>query len=200
MDQRCGEVQAQDESRLRRPYCAKLLCVVLLLQADACLNLTYEHGLNALEAHIAFSQCHDKRQVKAFLCGTGEAVRCTSITRRGYLGIICHVMHVGNRSSCMHRIPPQTPVPRNNQISPAAPGSTHPPVQAGPSARPPSHPARLPPVQPGPRVPVVYSINRVLKCDLNCSVRGRVSSWRTRFWTLPNLHSEVSAYLDTSEP
>ena len=29
-------------------------------------------------------------------------------------------------------------------------------------------------------------------CDLNDSVRGRVSSPRTRFWTLPNLNSEVS--------
>ena len=29
-------------------------------------------------------------------------------------------------------------------------------------------------------------------CDLNGSVRGRVSSSRTRFWTLPNFNSEVS--------
>ena len=29
-------------------------------------------------------------------------------------------------------------------------------------------------------------------CDLNGSVRGRVSSSRKRFWTLPNLYSEVS--------
>ena len=29
-------------------------------------------------------------------------------------------------------------------------------------------------------------------CDLNSSVRGRVSSSRKRFWTLPNLYSEVS--------
>ena len=29
-------------------------------------------------------------------------------------------------------------------------------------------------------------------CDLNCSVRGRVSSSRTSFWTPPNLNSEVS--------
>ena len=31
-----------------------------------------------------------------------------------------------------------------------------------------------------------------LMCDLNGSVRGRVSSSRKRFWTLPNLYSEVS--------
>ena len=31
-----------------------------------------------------------------------------------------------------------------------------------------------------------------LTCDLNGSVRGRVSSSRKRFWTLPNLYSEVS--------
>ena len=30
-------------------------------------------------------------------------------------------------------------------------------------------------------------------CILNGSVRGRVSSSRKRFWTLPNLYSEVSA-------
>ena len=30
------------------------------------------------------------------------------------------------------------------------------------------------------------------QCDLNGSVRGRVSSSRKRFWTLPNLYSEVS--------
>ena len=30
------------------------------------------------------------------------------------------------------------------------------------------------------------------RCDLNGSVRGRVSSSRKRFWTLPNLYSEVS--------
>ena len=33
----------------------------------------------------------------------------------------------------------------------------------------------------------------LLSCDLNSSVRGRVSSSRKRFWTLPNLYSEVSA-------
>ena len=44
---------------------------------------------------------------------------------------------------------------------------------------------------------IIFSIKT---CDLNCSVRGRASSSRTRFWTLPNLNSEVSAYLDTSEP
>ena len=99
MDRKCGEAQAQDESRLRRPYCAKLPCVALLLQAGARLNLTYEHGLNALEAHIAFSQCRDKRQVKALLCAAGEVVRSASITRRGYWGAICHVMHVGNRAA-----------------------------------------------------------------------------------------------------
>ena len=54
-------------------------------------------------------------------------------------------------------------------------------------------------------------------CDLNGSVRGRVSSSRKRFWTLPNLYLEVSepniivfilvlyanrveGNLDTSEP
>ena len=31
-----------------------------------------------------------------------------------------------------------------------------------------------------------------LLCDLNCSVWGRVSSWRTSFWTPLNLNSEVS--------
>ena len=34
-------------------------------------------------------------------------------------------------------------------------------------------------------------------CDLNSSVRGRVSSSRKRFWTLPNLYSEVSALSDS---
>ena len=47
---------------------------------------------------------------------------------------------------------------------------------------------------------IALCIDLTCSCDLNCSVRGRVSSSRSRFWTLPNLNSEVSAYLDTSEP
>ena len=97
MDRKCGEAQAQDESRVRRPYCAKLPCVAPVMQAGARINLTYEHGLNALEAHIAFSQCRDKRQVKALLCAAGEVVRGASIVRRGYWGAVSHVSPVGNR-------------------------------------------------------------------------------------------------------
>ena len=36
-----------------------------------------------------------------------------------------------------------------------------------------------------------------MACILNGSVRGRVSSSRKRFWTLPNLYSEVSALSDS---
>ena len=36
-----------------------------------------------------------------------------------------------------------------------------------------------------------------IQCILNGSVRGRVSSSRKRFWTLPNLYSEVSALSDS---
>ena len=39
----------------------------------------------------------------------------------------------------------------------------------------------------------VLAPRRVSACILNGSVRGRVSSSRKRFWTLPNLNSEVSA-------
>ena len=38
---------------------------------------------------------------------------------------------------------------------------------------------------------LVIELHLIL-CDLNGSVRGRVSSSRKRFWTLPNLYSEVS--------
>ena len=37
------------------------------------------------------------------------------------------------------------------------------------------------------------------RCDLNSSVRGRVSSSRKRLWTLPNLYSEVSALSDSQD-
>ena len=42
-----------------------------------------------------------------------------------------------------------------------------------------------------------WGVYLALGCILNGSVRGRVSSLRKRFWTLPNLYSEVSALSDS---
>ena len=44
----------------------------------------------------------------------------------------------------------------------------------------------------GDRLNFGMAAERARACDLNGSVRGRVSSSRKRFWTLPNLYSEVS--------
>ena len=41
-----------------------------------------------------------------------------------------------------------------------------------------------------------YTCTCTCMCILNSSVRSRVSSSRKRFWTLPNLYSEVSALSD----
>ena len=49
-----------------------------------------------------------------------------------------------------------------------------------------------PPVDSQTRMKHYLPANYVCGWILNGSVRGRVSSSRTRFWTLPNLYSEVS--------
>ena len=43
-----------------------------------------------------------------------------------------------------------------------------------------------------PQVPFTFDFESERPCILNASVRGRVSSSRKRFWTLPNLYLEVS--------
>ena len=40
-----------------------------------------------------------------------------------------------------------------------------------------------------------HSLNYVNECDLNCSVQGRVCSWRTCFWTSPNINSNPKILL-----
>ena len=42
------------------------------------------------------------------------------------------------------------------------------------------------------------AVRLVSQCDLNCSVRARVSSSRMSFWTPPNLNSEVSTLVWTT--
>ena len=80
------------------------------------------------------------------------------------------------------------------------PWSRHPPweqTHTPPRSRPLPQ-SRHPPEQtpPCPRHRACWEIRstcgRYASCDLNGSVRGRVSSSRKRFWTLPNLYSEVS--------